>query len=164
MTQGKSAPNAINSWWATRQPRERALIAVAAALTGAVLLWYPMASAMAGADARYAQMVDQHAAMTTRIATLNQLKQDRRRDAGTAISRDGALNMIVAQSAAERGFTLSRNDAAGDDAVSIAIANGRAPGLIGWVATLEEQGLVTTELSLRPNPDGTVAMTAGLRR
>jgi hypothetical protein len=71
---------------------------------------------------------------------------------------------VLAQGAAEQGLTLSRNDPVGEGGASIAIANGRATALAGWLARMEADGLTPSDLTLRPNADGTVALTATMRR
>jgi hypothetical protein len=61
-------------------------------------------------------------------------------------------------------LTLSRNEPQGQDAAAVAIANARAGAALAWIDTLEGQGIVARELVMRPNADGTVALTATLAR
>src|SRR3546814_14122209 len=62
------------------------------------------------------------------------------------------------------GLTLDRNEARGAGKATIAIATARAPVLIDWLASLEGQGFIVDQLTITPAADGTVWLTAELRR
>ena len=64
----------------------------------------------------------------------------------------------------EIGLTLDRNEARGDRQATIAIATAKAPVLTDWLAGLEAQGFVVDQLTITPAADGTVGMTAELRK
>jgi General secretion pathway, M protein. len=75
-----------------------------------------------------------------------------------------AIDQFLAQSAGEIGLTLDRNEARGAGQASIAIATAKAPVLTEWIASLETQGFVFDALTIIPARDGTVGMTADLRK
>ncbi len=75
-----------------------------------------------------------------------------------------AIDQFLAQSAGEIGLTLDRNEARGTAQATIAIATAKAPVLNDWLAALETQGFVVDQLTVTPAADGTVGMTAELRK
>lgn len=156
--------NRLSLWWADHSLRDRWAIGVLAMATLIVIgwlgVWRPLSDALDKAGEAHDQAIERHAAITARVAELQSLRQrgGRPPDAPT-----GRIDLVIAQSAAERGFTLSRNDAVGDSATTLAIASASAPALFGWLGQLEEQGIVASELTIRPNGNGTVALTAQMR-
>jgi len=154
----------IRRWWDGLTVRERWLVGVAAGLAAAVLLWlatFGVAAALSDAREAHSDAVDRAAGISARVEAIEALQAAPR---PTAAASAATVDIVVAQSAAEKGFTLSRNEAQGGSAASIAIANARAPALLAWLGELEAMGIVAGDLSLRPNADGTVALTATLRR
>ncbi|HMN53275.1 MAG TPA: type II secretion system protein GspM [Sphingopyxis sp.] len=75
-----------------------------------------------------------------------------------------AVDQYLAQSAGEIGLTLDRNEARGQRQATIAIGAAKAPVLTGWLASLEGQGFIVDQLTITPAADGTVGMTAELRK
>lgn len=154
----------IRRWWDGLTVRERWLVGIAAGLAAAVLLWlatFGVAAALSDAREAHGEAVDRAAGIAARVDAIEALQSAPRR---TATASAATVDIVVAQSAAEKGFTLSRNEAQGGSAASIAIANARAPALLAWLGELEAMGIMAGDLSLRPNADGTVALTATLRR
>ncbi len=156
---------AVKLWWSGLTARERWLVGVAAALAAIVLVWLSalgLATALADARAAHAAAIDRAAAIDARVDAIEALRR------GGAARPDPAgnatLDIYLAQSAAERGFTLSRNEAQGAGGATFAVANARATALLAWLSALEEAGLVASDVSIRPNADGTVALTATVRR
>lgn len=159
---------AISGWWQRLSLRERWLVGIAAALTaiviGLFLIAFPIQSALVTAREAHGVALDRQAGIAARVAEIQNLEARRASAPAAPGASAAALELVLAQGAAERGFTLSRNEPQGNDAASIAIANGRAPALIGWISELESAGVLASDLTLRPNADGTVALTATLRR
>ncbi len=158
---------AITGWWTALSQRERWLVGIAGGLAAIVLGWlvivFPLQSALSSAREAHGIAVDRHAAILARADAITALEAGgATRPANTAAATP--LDLTITQAAAERGFTLSRNEAQGGNAVAIAIANARAPALLVWLGELEAAGITAADLSLRPNADGTVALTATLRR
>lgn len=158
--------DAIRNWWGGLSLRERWLVAVAAALATAIVGWFlvyaPLRTALADAQEAHGLAIDRQAAIAMRVAAIRQRESGGAR--ATTPASSAAITLVLAQQAAEQGLTLSRNDPVGVTGAAIAIANVRAPLLAAWLTRLEESGLTVTDLTLRPNADGTVAMTAGIRR
>lgn len=156
----------IRNWLSGLSLRERWLVAVAAGLSAMLMGWFliytPLRSALASASEAHGEAVDREAAIAVRVAAIKQLEEGAGRTASEASA--AAVSLVLAQSAAEQGFTLSRNDPSGDNATTLAIANVRAPALAAWLTRLEDTGLNATDLSIRPNADGTVAVTASIGR
>lgn len=156
----------IRNWWSGLSLREHWLVGVAAGLSAILIGWFliyaPLRSALASASEEHGEAVDREAAIAMRVAAIKQLEVGGGRPAAAASA--AAVSLVLAQSAAEQGFTLSRNDPAGDNATTIAISNARASALAAWLTRLEDTGLSATDLSIRPNADGTVAVTASIRR
>lgn len=158
--------DAIRTWWGGLSLRERWLVGVAGALAAAVIGWLlvyaPLRTALADAQEAHGVAIDRQAAIAARVAEIRQRESGGNRASTPASS--AAITLLLAQQAAEQGLTLSRNDPAGTTGANIAVANVRAPLLATWLTRLEESGLTVTDLTLRPNADGTVAMTASIRR
>jgi general secretion pathway protein M len=153
---------ALKNWWAGLAPRERVLVGIAGALTFAVLLWLllrPIAAYMSGLGEAHRVAVERAARVDTKVALIKKAG-----DRPVGASHAGPLDQWLAQSATDTGLTLDRNEPRGGDAATIAISSARAPALIGWLAGLEGQGLVVDRLSLTPGTDGSVALTAEVRR
>lgn len=156
---------AIQSWWTGLTTRERVLVGIAGGLVGAALLWFTtvvVAVALTLAREDHGLAVDRAAAISARVNAIAELEASGQRTPATASA--ATLDLFVAQSAAEKGLTLARNEPQGGTATTIAIANVRATDALGWLGALEEAGVLAADLSLRPNADGTVALTATLRR
>ena len=59
---------------------------------------------------------------------------------------------------------VDRNEARGAGKATIAIAAAKAPVLVDWLASLEGQGFVVDQLTITPAADGTIGLTAELRK
>lgn len=157
---------AITTWWSGLSLRERWLVGTAGVLSAVLIGWFlillPMQSAMASANEAHGIAIDRQAGIAARVREIRRLEGGGNRAARAA--SDAAVNLVLAQAAAEKGFALSRNDPVGDGGANIAIANGRAPALATWLTEMESAGLTASDLTLRPNADGTVALTATIRR
>jgi general secretion pathway protein M len=155
----------IRLWWAAHSPRDRFVISILGLAVVMVIgwlgVWRPLVGAGDSMRESHAVAVERHAGITARVAEYQALQA---RGTHTAASSATRLDLILSQSAAEQGFTLSRDDAAGDNQASIAIASAPAPALFTWLGALETQGIIAADLSIRPNANGTVALTATLRR
>lgn len=152
----------LKNWWLGLSRRERWLVGIAAALALAVLLWglaRPAFAAFADLDQRHRAAIEREG----RVAAKVQLLAER-----AAPSLDAAIvvaiDQFLAQSAGEIGLTLDRNEARGQGQASIAIATAKAPVLVEWLSALEAQGFVVDQLTITPAADGTVGMTADLRK
>lgn len=153
---------AIRNWWTGLSRRERWLVGIAGALALAVLGWAlgrPAVTAIVALDQDHAAAIERE----RRIAAKAQLLAQRPAKPVAAVDAV-AIDQFLAQSAGEIGLTLDRNEARGTSQASIAIATAKAPVLNDWLAALEAQGFVVDQLTITPAADGTVGMTADLRR
>lgn len=151
----------MQNWWAGLSIRERWLVGIAGALALAVLAWAlgrPAYAAFADLERAHQAAIDREGRVAAKVRLLA------RHPATAAASDAVAVDQFLAQSAGEIGLTLDRNDARGSGQATIAIATAKAPVLTGWLAGLEEQGFVVDQLTITPAANGTVGMTAELRR
>ena len=153
---------ALRNWWTTLSRRERGLVGGAISLALAVLGWAlvrPAVAAFAGLEERHRAAVEREGRVAAKVRLLAQ------RPARTDLGAESvAIDQYLAQSAGEIGLTLDRNEARGARQAAIAIATAKAPVLIDWLAGLEAQGFVVEQLVITPAADGTVGMTADLRK
>jgi len=153
----------LQNWWTGLSQRERWLVGVAGALAAGVLLWAlgrPAYAAFADLENKHRAAVEREGRVSAKIALLAQRPAKSVAAAVEAV----AIDQFLAQSAGEIGLTLDRNEARGAGQASIAIATAKAPVLTEWIASLETQGFVFDALTIIPAPDGTVGMTADLRK
>jgi len=153
----------IANWWQGLSRRERGLVGVAGALVLAVLIWLlgrPAYAAFTNLEADHRAAIEREG----RVAAKVQLLAQRPAMAAAAANEAVAIDQYLTQSAGEIGLTLDRNEARGAGQATIAIATAKAPVLADWLASLEAQGFVVDQLTITPAADGTVGMTAELRR
>ena len=155
--------DAVKTWWLALSTRERWLVGVAGALALGVLGWAvgrPAAAAFFDLETRHRAAVEREGRVAAKVALLAQRPAKSAPSAVDAV----AIDQFLAQSAGEIGLTLDRNEARGDRQATIAIATAKAPVLTDWLAGLEGQGFVVDQLTITPAADGTVGMTAELRK
>jgi len=153
----------ITNWWQGLSRRERWMVGVAGVLTLAVFIWLlgrPAYAAFTNLEADHRAAIERQG----RVATKVQLLAQRPASSAAAANDAVAIDQFLTQSAGEIGLTLDRNEARGQGQATIAIATARAPVLADWLASLETQGFVVDQLTITPAADGTVGMTAELRR
>ncbi|WP_374525367.1 type II secretion system protein GspM [Sphingopyxis sp.] len=155
--------DAVKSWWSGLSMRERWLVGVAGVLALGVLGWAIGRSAVAAfvdLETRHGAAIEREGRVAAKVALLA------RRPAKSVASAVDAIQIdqYLAQSAGEIGLTLDRNEARGQGQATIAIAAAKAPVLTDWLAGLEGQGFIVDQLTIAPAADGTVGMTAELRK
>ncbi|MGN6690627.1 MAG: type II secretion system protein GspM [Sphingopyxis sp.] len=155
--------DAVKSWWSGLSMRERWLVGVAGVLALAVLGWAlgrPAIAAFFDLETRHRAAIEREGRVAAKVALLA-----RRPAKSVAAAVDAIrIDQYLAQSAGEIGLTLDRNEARGDRQATVAIATAKAPVLTDWLAGLEGQGFVVDQLTITPAADGTVGMTAELRK
>lgn len=155
--------DAVKSWWNGLSIRERWLVGVAGVLALAVLGWAlgrPAIAAFFDLETRHRAAIEREGRVAAKVALLAQRPAKSVAAAVDAIR----IDQYLAQSAGEIGLTLDRNEARGDRQATVAIATAKAPVLTDWLAGLEGQGFVVDQLTITPAADGTVGMTAELRK
>ena len=155
--------DAVKSWWNGLSIRERWLVGVAGVLALVVLGWAlgrPAIAAFFELETRHRAAIEREGRVAAKVALLAQRPAKSVAAAVDAIQ----IDQYLAQSAGEIGLTLDRNEARGDRQATVAIATAKAPVLTDWLAGLEGQGFVVDQLTITPAADGTVGMTAELRK
>jgi len=155
--------DAVKSWWNGLSIRERWLVGVAGVLALAVLGWAlgrPAIAAFFDLETRHRAAIEREGRVAAKVALLAQRPAKSVAAAVDAIQ----IDQYLAQSAGEIGLTLDRNEARGDRQATVAIATAKAPVLTDWLAGPEGQGFVVDQLTITPAADGTVGMTAELRK
>ncbi|MGL3823495.1 type II secretion system protein GspM [Sphingopyxis sp. R3-92] len=153
----------LQNWWIALSVRERWLVGIAGVLALGVIIWglgRPAYAAFTDLEAQHRAAIEREG----RVAAKVQLLAQRPAKPLTAALDAVAIDQYLAQSAGEIGLTLDRNEARGDRQATIAIATAKAPILTDWLAALEAQGFVVDQLTITPAADGTVGMTAELRK
>jgi len=146
------------SWWQARSARERVMLAVMAALLVLVLGWLlvarPLADALDAAKLRHG-------------AAVVALAEARARPSTIGPSLAGPVDGLVAETAAQAGFTGARIARQGPAGASVVIDAARPQALFGWVAQMERRGLIVERLRVQANADRTlsaeIALKAGRR-
>lgn len=153
----------LQNWWIALSLRERWLVAIAGVLALGVILWgigRPAVAAFIDLESRHRAAIEREG----RVAAKVQLLAQRPAKSLAAALDAVAIDQYLAQSAGEIGLTLDRNEARGSGQATIAIATAKARVLTDWLAALEAQGFVVDQLTITPAADGTVGMTAELRK
>lgn len=153
----------LQNWWIALSTRERWLVGVAGVLALGVILWglgRPAIAAFIDLESQHRAAIEREGRVSSKVQLLAQ-----RPSKSVAAAVDAvALDQYLAQSAGEIGLTLDRNEARGAGQATIAIATARATVLTDWLASLEGQGFVIDQLTITPAADGTVGLTAELRK
>ncbi|HWW59559.1 MAG TPA: type II secretion system protein GspM [Sphingopyxis sp.] len=153
----------LQSWWVGLSLRERWLVGIAGVLTLGVILWglgRPAVAAFIDLEDRHRAAIEREGRVAAKVRLLAQRPAKSVAAAVDAV----AIDQYLTQSAGEIGLTLDRNEARGDGQATIAVATARAPVLVDWLASLEGQGFVVDQLTITPAADGTVGLTAELRK
>ena len=153
----------LKNWWFGLSVRERWLVGVAGVLALGVFVWglgRPAVAAFIDLESRHRAAIEREGRVKAKVQLLA-----RRPAKSVATTVDAvAIDQYLAQSAGEIGLTLDRNEARGAEQATIAIATAKAPVLVDWLASLEGQGFVVDQLTITPAADGTVGLTAELRK
>jgi general secretion pathway protein M len=146
------------SWWSERSRREQWLIQVMLALALIVLGWLlvvrPLTDALDAAKTRHAAAV----------VALGEARARALPGASPGAPAAGPVDALVARTANEAGFTNARITGQGAERASVAVDAARPPVLFGWVARLEQMGLVVEHFTARTNSDRTLAAELTVRK
>ena len=146
------------SWWSLRSRREQWLIRVMLGLAVIVLGWLlvvrPLTDALAAARARH----------DAAVVALGEARARGTPGASPTAPAPGPVDALVARTANEAGFTNARITSQGVERASVAVDAARPQVLFGWVARLEQSGLVVERLSTRINGDRTLGAELTLRK
>ncbi len=146
------------SWWSERSRREQRLIQVmlglALILLGWLLVVRPLSDSLGAAKTRHAAAV----------VALGEARARATPAAAPGAPASGPVDALVARTANEAGFSNARITSQGAERAGAAVDAARPQVLFGWVARLEQSGLVVERLTARTNSDRTVAAELTLRK
>lgn len=151
----------LRVWFDSRSLRERRLLLVMVALLVLTILWAgiirPVGDGLSSARERHADAVLRVAETEMRIDALHNAQ--RRRPSPLT----GSLADNVRARADDAGFALASLTEDGPGRVRIGIQSARPGALTGWIARLEDTGILVDSLALTNNGDRTVGVTATLK-
>jgi general secretion pathway protein M len=143
--------------WHDRSPRERTLLTIMGALFVILLAWLaivrPLADALDAAKTRHGLAV----------VALAEARARGRPAAGSAPIPAGPIDALIAQAAAEAGFTGARIAARGPARAIVAIDAARPQALFGWIGQMERRGLAVERLRAQANADRTLSAEIALK-
>ena len=153
---------AIRDWFLSRTKREQRLVLLMVAIAVPVLAWLLIIRPLGAA---YAAALDDHLAAIDRRGRVLALAEAAKSAPARRVEANKAdLQLIVTQAATQAGITLQGANASGPNTVEVAVAGGRATVLGQWLAQFEAQGIAVQQMTMMPQPDGTVSMSARLAR
>jgi general secretion pathway protein M len=151
----------LSSWWAGRSQREQIMLGVLSAILVAMIIWLilarVLAPAVAAAEERHRASVTALGEARAQAAALAFLRKNPPPPLGAPVTD------VVRAAAAETGFPLSRADPVGGDGIIISIVSAKSPAFFEWVQNLQRRGVFIDQLSVRTNPDSTIAVDAQFR-
>ena len=153
----------VRTWYSGRSTRERRLLLLMTAIALPLLAWLlvvrPLDQAYEAALQEQLEAVDRNG----RARALAQLIEEQPQ--APANSDPGPdLVLVVAESAAQAGIALDRNEARGADGVEINSAAASLRSVLPWLDGLEARGLAVEELRIAPAGTGSVSLVARLER
>jgi general secretion pathway protein M len=146
-------------WWDARSARERWLVGAMLLLAAILLFWLivvrPLSDALDAAKMRQGAAAVALAEARARAAP-----------AGSGARAAGPVEAIVAGTAAAAGFPGARIAAGGPGRASASLDAARPQALFGWIAQMEQAGLVVEQLRVQASADRTVSaeLVLGARR
>jgi general secretion pathway protein M len=153
---------ALKIWFAALSNREKWLVGVAGVLASLVVLIFgiilPSLSAIDQAEISHDEAVQRRGRLEAPVdAALLQ------KPVGPLAS--GAnIDLIVTQSAAEKGFDLIKSANAAPGQMTFRMDQARAPALFTWLAGMEAQGIAVRSIALRSGTNGSLTVDAQLQQ
>jgi type II secretory pathway component PulM len=151
---------AIGIWFAALTRREQWLLGTAGVLTGLVVAIFgilmPILSTIDQARLDHEDAVQRRGRIIASVDAAQQ--QTGPRSAATA-----DIDMLITQSAAEKGFDLVKSGNGAPGQISFRIDQARAPALLSWLTELEGQNVAVRAVTLRPGANSTVTVDAQLQ-
>ncbi len=152
----------LRNWFMALSRREQWLVGVAGGLTAWVLLVFgiilPALSAIDAARLAHDEAVQRRGRIEATVESASLQKPS-----GVAVS-NADIDLVVTQSAAEKGFDLIKSAGGGPGQISFRIDAARSPALLAWLAELEAQGVDVRNVSLRGGASGSLTVDARLQR
>lgn len=154
---------AVREWYGSRSARERRLILAMLAIAVPLLAWLLIVAPLSRA---YEAALERHLEAVDRNGRVRALADPARASRPVMVQASGAadLSLIVAEAAAQAGFTLDSASPAGADTVAISVAQARPTAAVQWLRDFELRGIRVEDLRMTPAADGTVSVSARLVR
>jgi type II secretory pathway component PulM len=151
---------AIGIWFAALTRREQWLLGTAGVLTALVVAIFgilmPILSTIDQARLDHEEAVQRRGRIIASVDAAQQ--QTGQRSTATA-----DIDMLITQSAAEKGFDLVKSGNGAPGQISFRIDQARAPALLSWLTELEGQNVAVRAVTLRPGANSTVTVDAQLQ-
>lgn len=151
---------AIGIWFAALTRREQWLLGTAGALIGLVVAIFgilmPILSTIDQARLDHEDAVQRRGRI---IASVDAAQQQ----TGPRSTATADIDMLITQSAAEKGFDLVKSGNGAPGQISFRIDQARAPALLSWLTELEGQNVAVRAVTLRPGANSTVTVDAQLQ-
>jgi general secretion pathway protein M len=151
----------LKLWFAERSLREKRLVLAMAALAGLTLIWAviirPISDGLSSTRERHADAVIRLAQTQARVAAVTALQRHR------PAPIQASLDAVIRERANDAGFALASVTPQGQDRVQISIASARPSALFGWIAGLEDAGILVDSLGTTDNGDKTVSAQITLK-
>jgi type II secretory pathway component PulM len=151
---------AIGIWFAALTRREQWLLGTAGALSGLVVAIFgilmPILSTIDQARLDHEEAVQRRGRI---IASVDAAQQQ----TGPRSTATADIDMLITQSAAEKGFDLVKSGNGAPGQISFRIDQARAPALLSWLTELEGQNVAVRAVTLRPGANSTVTVDAQLQ-
>ena len=147
-------------WWESRSERERWLVGLMLVLAAILLLWlWSFARSRTRSMRQRCATAMQRPLLPRRAHERSRWRHPRRR-------RRDRSDAIAARTAAAAGFPGARIAGQGPGRASVSLDAARPQALFGWIAQMEQAGLVVERLRAQANPDHTLSaeMILGARR
>ena len=152
----------VRDWFLGRTKREQQLILLMLALALPLLAWLLVVRPLSAA---YDDALQDHLAAVDRHGRVLAMAEAARSSPARPVEAGKAdLQLIVTEAASQAGITLQGATASGANAVDVTVAGGRATALGQWLAQFEARGITVQQMTMTPQPDGTVNMSARLVR
>lgn len=148
-------------WFAGLTGRERWLVGIAGVLAILVIGIYgivlPLGAAHDAAHVRHREAVFASARVLARLEALENAPEP-------APAGSGPVTQAVAAMADEQGLVLQANDARGNDAAQIGVPTAAPGAALALLDALAAEGIAAEQVTITPAADGSVSLSASLRR
>ena len=152
----------IRDWYSNRTQREQRLVLAMLLIAVPVLAWLLIVRPLYIA---YDKAIHDHLIAIDRHGRVMALAEAAKSAPAKSVAANQAdLQLVVTQAASQAGIVLQGITPNGSNAVDLTVAGGRATALSQWLAQFEARGIAVQQMSMTPQPDGTVTLSARLMR
>ncbi|QJB70384.1 type II secretion system protein GspM [Parasphingorhabdus halotolerans] len=152
----------IKDWFLALSRREQILVGFLAVLLVITGLFYgvirPVYAGIESAEQRYELAIERQLRIETKVAVLKAPLDIK------PVTGNQPLDAFLSQSAGEEGFPVDTINAQTDGRIMMTIGSAKPTALFGWLARLETQGIVVSELNVMAAPNNVVSANLVLFR